>query len=123
MQPPIDGESGHYFKPPPRNHDIFKNPMMTAIDATGIHYIRGLFCRCADAEEHYMQLLQADLYPVTQKSPQTVFTFNALEDFRIENLECKTASNGYFSKLRRLTSLAFPDDVAVRRDICQPDLF
>jgi hypothetical protein len=46
--------------------------------------------------------------------PRTVFTFNVLDDFIRDNLECGTSGMNYFSKLRRITSNVFPHLVPVR---------
>ncbi|KAG6325885.1 hypothetical protein ID866_13204, partial [Astraeus odoratus] len=56
----------------------------------------------------YIQLLQAGPYPASQKSPCMVFTFQVLDDFRIENLECKIPAFDYSQKLRTIAYLTFP---------------
>lgn len=84
------------------------------MDVTGYHYIRVRYCRCASQVPAHRQLLRAGLYPASQKRPQTVFTFQLLDDCYLDNLECKTAFNNYHNKLRRLTSKTFPHLVPVR---------
>lgn len=44
---------------------------------------------------------------------KTVFTFGVLDDFVRDNLECGTSALNYYSKLRRVTSNAFPHLVPV----------
>ena len=44
---------------------------------------------------------------------KTAFTFQALEDFHLDNLECKTTAGQSFSHLRRLTNDEFPNSVLV----------
>ncbi|KAG6326583.1 hypothetical protein ID866_12507 [Astraeus odoratus] len=61
----------------------------------------------------YIQLLQAELYPASQKSLQTAFTFRTLDDFRIETLECKITVFAYSQKLRRIAYPTFPHFAAV----------
>ncbi|KAG6330305.1 hypothetical protein ID866_8786 [Astraeus odoratus] len=61
----------------------------------------------------YIQLLQIGLYPTSQKSPCMAFTFHILDDFRIENLECKIPAFVYSQKLRRKTYPTFPHFAAV----------
>ena len=52
------------------------------------------------------------LYGLVTK-PQTAFTFNVLDEFLIDSLECKTSAFSFYSKLRRLTDNAFPDTLPV----------
>jgi CxC2 like cysteine cluster associated with KDZ transposases len=60
-----------------------------------------------------MQLMAAGLYPATFHNPKTAFTFRVLEDFHLDNLECKTTPSQFFSRLRRLTNDEFPNTVPV----------
>lgn len=98
---------------PPTPLDPSGNPWLLIIHTTGVHYLSAKFCQCPGHDEYYMQLLGRSLYPATQRRPRTAFTFQLLDDFYIENLECKTAARNYYSKLRRLTSNTFPHLVAV----------
>jgi hypothetical protein len=36
-----------------------------------------------------------------------------LDDYLLENLECKTSATHYYSKLRRITNFAFPNSIPV----------
>jgi hypothetical protein len=60
-----------------------------------------------------MQLMMAGLFPATFHNPKTAFTFRVLEDFHLDNLECKTTASQFFSCLRRLTNDEFPNTVPV----------
>jgi hypothetical protein len=60
-----------------------------------------------------MQLMMEGLFPATFHQPKTVFTFQVLEDYHLDNLECKTTPNQFFSHLRRLTNDEFPNTVLV----------
>jgi hypothetical protein len=62
-----------------------------------------------------MQLMMAGLFPATFREPKTAFTFRVLEDFHLDNLECKTTPSQFFSRLRRLTNDEFPNTVPVGR--------
>ncbi|KAN0127856.1 hypothetical protein V8E53_014303 [Lactarius tabidus] len=53
----------------------------------------------------------AGLFPAIFHNPKTVFTFWVLEDFHLDNLECKTTPSQFFSCLRRLTNYKFPNTV------------
>ncbi|KAF8430932.1 hypothetical protein L210DRAFT_961004 [Boletus edulis BED1] len=55
------------------------------------------------------QFTVVDLAGIFVHTPQTVFTFNILDKFLIDELECKTSASSFYSKLRRLTNNAFPD--------------
>jgi CxC2 like cysteine cluster associated with KDZ transposases len=60
-----------------------------------------------------MQLMMAGLFPATFRNPKTAFTFRVLENFHLDNLECKTTPSQFFSRLRRLTNDEFPNAVPV----------
>ncbi|KAG2108609.1 uncharacterized protein F5147DRAFT_799314, partial [Suillus discolor] len=64
--------------------------------------------------EHHLQLLQAGLFPASTTRPRTAFTFEVLDHFLIDALECKTSAMSFFEKIRRLTNNAFPDTVPDR---------
>lgn len=98
---------------PPKGVDGQGNPWITVVHTTGVHFLKAKFCRCPNALARQFQLLDAGLYPATQRRPRTAFTFQVLDDFYIENLECKTPALNYYSKLRRLTSSLFPHLVPV----------
>ncbi|GBE83152.1 hypothetical protein SCP_0501990 [Sparassis crispa] len=92
---------------PPR-HDSYRNQIIVIVDISGIHHIGVDWCQCEMAVERDMQLLQMGLYPGTVKDPHTTFTFAVLNDFLLENKECKTAALNYYSKLKWVTSNTFP---------------
>ncbi|KIN96391.1 hypothetical protein M404DRAFT_33276 [Pisolithus tinctorius Marx 270] len=50
----------------------------------------------------------ASLFLATTKAPRTAFTFQVLDDFIRDNVECGTSTMNYYSKLQRVTSSAFP---------------
>ncbi|KIK73109.1 hypothetical protein PAXRUDRAFT_94457, partial [Paxillus rubicundulus Ve08.2h10] len=51
----------------------------------------------------HLQLLQAQLFPASISRPENAFTFDVLDHYHIDNLECKTTATFFFSKLLRLT--------------------
>jgi hypothetical protein len=53
------------------------------------------------------------LFPASYKKPQTAFTFEVLDHFHIEAMECKTSAGSFYAKLKRFTSNAFPDTIPV----------
>lgn len=97
----------------PRQIDKEDDPVITIVDRSGVHEIGVRWCCCANAPERDMQLMAAGLFPATFRNPKTAFTFRVLEEFHLDNLECKTTPSQFFSRLRRLTSDEFPNAVPV----------
>ena len=97
----------------PRHYDNNRHPIITVVDRSGIHEIGVSWCRCHEAPKHNMQLMMAGLFPATFRNPKTAFTFWVLEDFHLDNLECKTTPSQFFSRLRRLTNDEFSNTVPV----------
>jgi CxC2 like cysteine cluster associated with KDZ transposases len=89
------------------------HPMMIIVDRSGVHHLGVHECTCLGAMPLDRQLLQIGIYPGSQRFPKTGFTFAVLDDFLIDNRECKTTALNYYSKLRRITSNAFPHKVPV----------
>ncbi|KAN0135024.1 hypothetical protein V8E53_007142 [Lactarius tabidus] len=88
------------------------NPLLMVVDCRGVFEVDILFCACSDSQSKEEQLLQSSLFPATFKQIETVFSFTVLDDFLVDNLECKTTAQQYFSKLQSMTSTMFPDYVA-----------
>ena len=86
---------------------------LVIVDISGVHRHRVRFCDCAGAEPADVQLLNMELFPASFARPSTAFTFALLNDFMIDNVECKTSASKYFNKLRRITSNAAPLSVPV----------
>jgi hypothetical protein len=83
------------------------------VTSTGIFKRQVLWCRCPNISKPYVQLLRAKLFPASFKRPTTAFTFDVLDHFRIDALECKTAAMNFISKLVRISNEAFPADIPV----------
>ena len=97
----------------PGRRDKNGNPIMTIVDRSGVHEIGISWCCCSEAPDHHMQLMMERLFPATFHNPKTAFTFRVLEDYHLDNLECKTTPSQFFSRLRRLTNDEFPNTVPV----------
>ena len=97
----------------PGQNDKDGNPVITIIDRSSIHGIGVRWCCCPNAPERDMQLMEAGLFPATFRNPKMAFTFWLLEEFHLDNLECKTTPSQFISHLRRLTSNKFPNTVPV----------
>jgi hypothetical protein len=98
---------------PPGSLDSNGNPIMVITDRSGIHHIGVKGCSCPNAKTLDFQLLEMGIYPASQKRPKTGFTFSVLDDYLIDNRECKVTALRYFSKLRRVTNNAFPASAPV----------
>jgi hypothetical protein len=84
------------------------------ISSTGIFRRSIRWCHCAKSPDQYVQLLlRAKLFPASFKNPKTAFTFEVLDHFRVDALECKTAAMNFMSKIQRITDEAFPSRVPV----------
>ena len=86
---------------------IYSSWHIMCMYSNGFHVLRAKFCRCQGIPKDH-QLLLAGLYPASQTAPRTVFTFDVLRHFAMENVECKTAAKSFYENLRRLTSRSFP---------------
>lgn len=74
------------------------------LDTTGIHLVRVVFCDCESADHHYLQLLQARLFPATTTDPRTAATFSALRSFQVLSFMSKISVWEYYQALVRLTN-------------------
>ena len=86
---------------------------MTVIHVNGVfeHCIR--FCHCSGASPEQEQLFCHWLFPSTFDRPETAFTLDVLDYYRIDAMESKTSAQKFFQKLRQVTNNAFPDEVPV----------
>lgn len=92
---------------------------ITIIDTTGVHFWNITYCCCSDSPAKHKQLFHARLFAASTIKPRTAFTFRVLDDFLMDNVECGTSAMNYFSKLRRITSNAFPHMVPVSSKVCR----
>jgi hypothetical protein len=86
------------------------------VDSSGIFVHSVKWCKCngiEGEEDKHLQLLRHRLFPSSIIRPETAFTFNVLDEFLIDSLECKTSAFSFYAKPRRLTNNAFPDSVSV----------
>lgn len=95
---------------------------LIVVDISGVHKLPIVWCRCDNAADRHIQLLRMRLYPASQQFPRTAFSFAALHDFMISNLEMKVPANAYFRKLRYVTNDTMPDDVPVNTTTFYPVL-
>ncbi|KAG2138240.1 hypothetical protein BD769DRAFT_1626644 [Suillus cothurnatus] len=65
---------------------------MVIVDKSRVHRLEVQCCHCPNAMSPDIQM------------PKTVFTFQVLDDFILDNLECGTSAMNYYSKLWQMTS-------------------
>ncbi|KAG1888829.1 hypothetical protein F4604DRAFT_1915889 [Suillus subluteus] len=73
--------------------------MTTIVDKSGVHTHIIKYCTCADAPSADIQPFQMGMFPAS---------FDVLDDFLLDNLECGTSAMNYYNKLRRMTTGVFP---------------
>jgi hypothetical protein len=83
------------------------------VDTTGIFKRRVQWCLCSTAPGPDIQLLQMRFFPASLINPKTAFSFNVLEQFRIEAMESKTSALSFYSKLCQVTNNCFPHTIPV----------
>lgn len=86
---------------------------MTMIHVNGVFDLCVSFCRCHGSLSEHEQLFRHRLFSSSFDRPETVFTFDLLDYYGIDAMECKTSAQSFFQKLRRVTNNAFPDEVPV----------
>ena len=86
---------------------------LIVVHTSGVHFCDVRYCSCPGSEDLHLQLACADLFTATTEQPRTAFTFQMLDEFIRDNVECGTSAMNYYSKLWRNTSNAFPHLVPV----------
>lgn len=86
---------------------------LVILNTNGIFTHQILWCDCNKAPSSFFQLFAAGFFPSSFKKPQTAFTFDLLDYFYINSMECKTAALSFCQKLVRLTDNSFPGEVKV----------
>ncbi|KAG2070067.1 hypothetical protein BDR04DRAFT_1118593 [Suillus decipiens] len=88
---------------------------LTIIHSTGVFVHNIVWYDCPGTKNQWhLQLLKAGLFPASTTRPQTAFTFEVLDHFLIDALECKTSASSFFEKICQMTNNAFPDTVPSR---------
>jgi hypothetical protein len=113
LPPPNDTTYGSS----PEGRKLDGNSVLVVIHTNGVHHLPFVKCCCMGAEELHIQLLRAGFYPATSTETRTVFTFELLDLYLAETLECHTATHSFYSKLRRLTNESFPSSVPVSHSL------
>ena len=83
------------------------------VSSTGIFKRNIQWCTCPNAPEKHIQLMRTRLFPATFVNPKSAFTFDVLDYFRLDALECNTSAMNFMAKLMRRTSGTFPESLPV----------
>ncbi|KAI6095063.1 hypothetical protein F5141DRAFT_1191459 [Pisolithus sp. B1] len=109
-------ESGYVTGDGPSNHRKSSQFQMTIVHTEGIFSHEVSVCKCpgSDPNDWHLDLLCQRLFPASITKPKTAFTFDVLDHFLIDALECKTSAMSFYQKLKRFTNNAFPERVPDR---------
>jgi hypothetical protein len=92
------------------------------VHTNGFHRLAISFCACQSADgkatPQYRQLVTACLFPASVAQPESVFTFEMLDNWHQHALTSKKSAHDYHDALCRLTNPVFLKDVPV----CFPSL-
>ncbi|KAI6125608.1 hypothetical protein EDD16DRAFT_1517081 [Pisolithus croceorrhizus] len=108
---PDPEESGYVTGDGPSNHRKSSQFQMTIVHTEGIFSHEVLVCKCPgpDPNDWHLDLLHQRLFPANISKPKTAFTFDVLDHFLIDALECMTSAMSFYQKLKRFTNNAFPE--------------
>ncbi|KAI6126956.1 hypothetical protein F5141DRAFT_1060598 [Pisolithus sp. B1] len=108
---PDPEESGYVTGEGPPNHRKSSWFQMTIVHTEGIFSHEVSVCKCpgSDPNDWHLDLLHQRLFPASISKPKTAFTFDVLDHFLIDALECKTSAMSFYQKLKRFTNNAFPE--------------
>ncbi|KIO21917.1 hypothetical protein M407DRAFT_46979, partial [Tulasnella calospora MUT 4182] len=95
----ISREPPWAFCPQTHENDAFQ---MSILHTTGQHTVAFRPCACSGTEI-WQQLLGVDIFPATEKSLQSSFTFEVLRHQRCFNLRANTSLKEYYDALVGLT--------------------
>jgi hypothetical protein len=109
----IDGEFMDVDENPFSPDYAAKEETMVIVDTNGVFSQRVRWCACPDQLRRDMVLFRMGLFPATLDKPKTAFTFQLLDYFHLDQMECKTSASNFFNKLRRITNPTFPHKVPV----------
>ncbi|KAI6137277.1 hypothetical protein F5141DRAFT_1209605 [Pisolithus sp. B1] len=108
---PDPEESGYVTGEGPPNHRKSSQFQMTIVHTEGIFSHEVSVCKCpgSDPNDWHLDLLRQRLFPASISKPKTAFTFDVLDHFLIDALECKTSAMSFYQKVKRFTNNGFPE--------------
>jgi hypothetical protein len=84
------------------------NRRFTLGDVTGLHSVTIRFCRHAGGGDHARQLLNAQIFPCSDKFPASGFSFQLLRLVFLLFAEAKISGQRYYNVMVRQTNNSFP---------------
>jgi len=88
--------------------------LTTIVHSNSVQEACIMYCHCFQAPSNIDQLCQVCLFPATMVQPQTIFTFDTLDDFLAHMHASKKSAYDHYSALRSWTDGACPENVPVR---------
>jgi hypothetical protein len=98
----------------PLEEDIVRQTTMTIVHSSGIFQHHVQFCTCSGPIQKHIQLFREGLFPASITNPKTCFTFDVLDHFHMDAMECKSSAMSFYQKLKRFTNNIHPTTVPVR---------
>jgi len=83
----------------PPLHDLNRHLYAVVVDISGIHHLAVQYCRCLGHKLDDKQMLNLGFFPASFKCLKMFFSFRALDNFRLDNLESKMSAYQYYAKL------------------------
>ncbi|EFI28001.1 hypothetical protein CC1G_14493 [Coprinopsis cinerea okayama7 len=107
-------EEDFSFGAKPHGRQIVDDRVVIVMHTNGVHHVLFHVCGCPGHSSETRQFLDMRLYPASVKTVRTVATFELLDDYHMNQVECHSSTYHYFAKLRRVTNKAFPQTVPNR---------
>lgn len=105
----LDTNSSH-----PVEEDNVRQSTMIIVHSSGIFHHHVHFCTCPGSAQKHIQLFREGLFPASTTNPKTCFTFDVLDHFYMDAMECKSTAMSFYQKLKRFTNNFLPSTVPVR---------
>ena len=87
--------------------------MINIVHTTGILIHQVCWCGCKKTADKATQLFQMHLFSASLQNPRTAFTFDCLDHFYMDAMECKILASSFISKIHWLTNNSFSHTIAV----------
>jgi hypothetical protein len=86
---------------------------LTVVDRFGVYDHNIQWCQCPNRQSRDIILFRMGLFSASIHGPKTAFTFQCLQYFHIDSMECRTSAGNFYMKIRRLTNETSPEKVKV----------
>jgi CxC2 like cysteine cluster associated with KDZ transposases len=75
---------------------------MVFVSSTGVHVRTASWCCCSEAATRDLQLFRMSFFPSSYLKPGTAFTFEVLDHFYMDAMECKTSASSFFFEIDKV---------------------